>query len=79
MTTPQLQAGDRTVRVGLIGQAYAAEQALPAMIDALDARRCLDRAAAYRPCSLAAELTVTQPVNAIQGIRERVPKGPLLR
>ena len=53
----------------------AARRALAAMVELLSASRSLERHEAYRLCSLAADLIVTQVVNGHQGIHVRVAKS----
>ena len=53
----------------------AAHRALAAMVDLLSASKGLERHEAYRLCSLAGDLIVTQVVNGSQGIHVRVAKS----
>lgn len=53
----------------------AARLALGAMVDLIAARTRLDREEAYRLCSIAADLSVTQIVNGHGGIHVRVAKA----
>lgn len=52
----------------------AAKRALAAMIDHVTALTQLARDDAYRLCSLAADLVITQVVNGNQGVHVRLPK-----
>jgi acetamidase/formamidase len=55
----------------------AARLALTAMVDLIVAAKGLARHEAYRLCSLAADLIVTQVVNGRQGVHVRLPKALL--
>jgi acetamidase/formamidase len=52
----------------------AARRALSAMVDLIARRNGLPREEAYRLCSIAADLIVTQMVNGHQGIHVKLPK-----
>jgi acetamidase/formamidase len=55
--------------------ATAGRRALAAMVDLIAAATALERHDAYRLCSLAADLIVTQVVNGHQGIHVRLAKS----
>jgi acetamidase/formamidase len=52
----------------------AARRALAAMVDLIARRNAMPREDAYRLCSIAADLIVTQMVNGHQGIHVKLPK-----